>query len=579
MGTPVPTMQTPQLPTMQTPQRKIRIAISGEDVLLRLCLIALALFLVVGLLLPIYTLLSKGVQDADGNFIGLQNFIRYFNEPRVSVVFFNSLRISVVSTAITLALAGTYAFALTHSRMPGRGFFRGVALVPLLTPSLLPGIALIYLFGNQGFFRDFMFGYSLYGPIGIVIGEVFFTFPIALMIVLTSLLTIDRRLYEVAKTLRAGRVRSFFTVTLPSMKYGLSAAFFATFTKVFTDFGVPVVVGGSYPVLATDLYQKVIGGFDFQMGAVVGILLFIPAAIAFLIGHLLQRGRSAGIDGSAVIYIPEKSRGRDIACFAFCMAIAVAILGILLMAVLGSMFKLWPYNLSLSFSSYNFSAHDSSGWGAYRNSLRLASMTAIFGTALIFFGAYLLERMPGARGLRAMISFICMIPLAMPGMVLGLSYIFFFNDPANPFGGIYGTMMILVLSTVVHLYTVPHLTALTALKQLDPGLEAAGSSLKVSRFSTFGRVILPVCLPTILRIASYLFMNSMTTISALVFLYSANSKVATISVLLMNDNAMLGPAAAMSVLIVATSAGVVSLQWLLMRGLLRRTQAWRGQEA
>ncbi|WP_417586336.1 putative 2-aminoethylphosphonate ABC transporter permease subunit [Pararhodobacter oceanensis] len=563
---------------IEPPQRKIRISTSGEDLLLRLCLIALAAFLVVALLLPIYTLLSKGVQDVDGNFVGLQNFIAYFNEPRVSVVFFNSLRISVVSTAITLLLAGTYAFALTHSRMPMRGFFRAVALVPLLTPSLLPGIALIYLFGNQGFFREFMFGYSLYGPIGIVIGEVFFTFPIALMIVLTSLLTIDRRLYEVAKTLRAGRLRSFFTVTLPAMKFGLSAAFFATFTKVFTDFGVPIVVGGSYPVLATDLYQKVIGGFDFQMGAVVGILLFIPAAIAFLIGHLLQRGRGAGIDGSAVIYIPEKSRGRDLACFIFCTAIAVAILGILLMAVLGSMFRLWPYNLSLSLASYNFSEHDSSGWGAYRNSLKLAGGTALFGTALIFFGAYLLERMPGARLLRAMIGFIAMVPLAMPGMVLGLSYIFFFNDPANPLGGIYGTMMILILSTVVHLYTVPHLTALTALKQIDPGIEAAGASLKVSRFSTFWRVILPVCLPTILRIASYLFMNSMTTISALVFLYSANSKVATISVLLMNDNAMLGPAAAMSVLIVATSAGVVSLQWLLMRGLLGRTQAWRGSE-
>ncbi|MCZ7676184.1 MAG: ABC transporter permease subunit [Roseovarius sp.] len=193
--------------------------------LLRLCLIALGLFLLVGLLLPIYTLLSKGVQDADGNFVGLQNFVTYFNEPRVSVVFFNSLRISVISTAITLAIAGIYAFALTHSRMPGRGFFRAVALVPLLTPSLLPGIALIYFFGNQGFFRAALFGHSLYGPIGIVIGEVFFTFPIALMIVLTSLLTIDRRLYEVAKTLGAGRIRSFFTVTLPAMRFGLSAAF------------------------------------------------------------------------------------------------------------------------------------------------------------------------------------------------------------------------------------------------------------------------------------------------------------------------------------------------------------------
>ena len=565
-----------QATTMPEPKAGFRF---GEDLLPRLCLLGLGLFLMVGLLLPVYTLLSKGVQNESGDFVGLENFVRYFAEPGVATVFWNSLRISVVSTVLTILLAGAYAFALTHSRMPGRGFFRAVALVPLLTPSLLPGIALIYLFGNQGFFRAALFGHSLYGPIGIVIGEVFFTFPIALMIILTSLLTIDRRLYEAATALRAGSLRRFFSVTMPAMRFGLGAAFFATFTKVFTDFGVPIVVGGSYPVLATDLYQKVIGGFNFQMGAVVGILLFIPAAIAFIISHLLQRGQADGISGRAVIYVPARHTTRDLACLAFCSIVALAILGVLVMAALGSLFRLWPYDLSLSLASYRFSEYEPSGWGAYANSLRLACAVAVFGTAIVFFGAYLLDRVKGAAWLRGVIGFCCMAPLALPGMVLGLSYIFFFNSPSNPFGAIYGTLAILVLSTIVHLYTVPHLTALTALKQLDGGLEAVGASLKVSRFTTFWKVIVPVCLPTILRIASYFFMNSMTTISALVFLYSANTKVATVSVVLLNDNAMLGPAAAMSILIVGTSATVVGLQWLLMRGFLRRTQAWRGSEA
>jgi iron(III) transport system permease protein len=565
-----------QATTMPEPKAGFRF---GEDLLPRLCLLGLGLFLMVGLLLPVYTLLSKGVQNESGNFVGLENFVRYFEEPGVATVFWNSLRISVVSTVLTILIAGGYAFALTHSRMPGRGFFRAVALVPLLTPSLLPGIALIYLFGNQGFFRAALFGHSLYGPIGIVIGEVFFTFPIALMIILTSLLTIDRRLYEAATALRAGSLRRFFSVTMPAMRFGLGAAFFATFTKVFTDFGVPIVVGGSYPVLATDLYQKVIGGFDFQMGAVVGILLFIPAAVAFIISHLLQRGQADGISGRAVIYVPARHTTRDLACLAFCSIVALAILGVLVMAAFGSLFRLWPYDLSLSLASYRFSEYEPSGWGAYSNSLRLAGAVAVFGTAIVFFGAYLLDRVKGAAWLRGVIGFCCMAPLALPGMVLGLSYIFFFNSPSNPLGAIYGTLAILVLSTIIHLYTVPHLTALTALKQLDGGLEAVGASLKVSRFTTFWKVIVPVCLPTILRIASYFFMNAMTTISALVFLYSANTKVATVSVVLLNDNAMLGPAAAMSILIVGTSATVVGLQWLFMRGFLRRTQAWRGSES
>jgi len=545
---------------------------------LAVLLLALGLFFVIGLVLPVWTLLSKGLQDAQGNFVGLANFRAYFSEPQVSRVFFNSLKIALGSTVLTLVLAGIYAFALTHSRMPGRAFFRAVALVPLLTPSLLPGIALIYLFGTQGFFRDLLMGHRLYGPIGIVIGEVFFTFPIALMIILTSLLTIDRRLYESAEALGAGRLRRFATVTLPAMRYGLSAAFFAVFTIVFTDFGVPVVVGGNYPVLATDLYQKVIGGFDFQMGAVVGVLLFIPAAIAFLGGQLLQRGRNAGLDGRTVVYVPHPSAGRDLACLAFSALVAVAILGMLVMAGLGSLFRYWPYDLSLSLRSYNFAEFEPAGWGAYRNSLKLAFGVAGFGTAIIFLGAWLLERVPAIPWLRRTINLMCMAPLALPGMVLGLSYIFFFNNPANPLEGIYGTMTILVLSTIVHLYTVPHLTALTALKQIDPGLEAVGASMKVPQLATFARVILPVSLPTVLRIASYLFMNAMTTISALVFLYSANTKVLTVSIVLLNDNAMLGPAAAMSVMVVATSGAVVGLQWLLMRGLLRRSQGWRGSE-
>jgi iron(III) transport system permease protein len=563
--------------SMQT--QRVRIKMSGEGVILRLCLIGLALFLIVGLLLPSYTLLSKAMLDGDGNFVGLDNFAKYFSRPGVSVVFWNSFRISLIATTLTLAITCVYAFALTQSRMPGRAFFRAMALVPLLTPSLLPGIALIYLFGNQGFFRGALMGHSLYGPIGIVMGEVFFTFPIAVMIVSTSLLTIDKRLHEASLALKAGPVRGFFTVTLPAMRFGLASAFFATFTKVFTDFGVPIVVGGSYPVLATDLYQKVVGGFDFQTGAVVGILLFIPAALAFLASQLLHRRKADGIGGQTVVYMPAKNPVRDIACFIFCSLIVIAILGILVTAALGSLFKLWPYDLTLSFASYSFADYEPSGWGAYRNSLRLSAAVAIVGTALVFFGAYLLERVPGVGWLRAIINFLCMVPLAMPGMVLGLSYIFFFNSPSNPMGAIYGTMSILVLSTVVHLYTVPHLTALTALKNLDSNLEAVGNSLKTSRLTTFWKVIVPVCLPTILRIASYLFMNSMTTISALVFLYSADTKVATISVILLNENALLGPAAAMSVLIVATSATVVGLQWLLMRGLIHRTQAWRGSES
>jgi len=168
-----------------------------------------------------------------------------------------------------------------------------------------------------------------------------------------------------------------------------------------------------------------------------------------------------------------------------------------------------------------------------------------------------------------------MLPLAVPGLVLGLSYIFFFIEPANPLHVIYGTLAILVVNSLAHFYTVGHLTATTALKQLDPEFEAVSASLKVPIARTFWRVTVPVCLPAILDIAVYLFVNAMTTVSAVIFLYGADTKLASVAVVAMDEAGRTASAAGMAMLIVATSAGVKLLQVLISRVVLARTQAWR----
>lgn len=168
-----------------------------------------------------------------------------------------------------------------------------------------------------------------------------------------------------------------------------------------------------------------------------------------------------------------------------------------------------------------------------------------------------------------------MIPMAVPGMVLGLAYIFFFNHPDNPLGFIYGTMPILVIVTIAHFYTVSHLTSMTALKQMDPEFETVSASLKVPFFRTFLKVTVPVCLPAILDISIYLFVNAMTTVSAVIFLYSTDTSLASIAALNMDDAGDVAPAAAMCMVIVATSATVRLIHALLSRGLQLKTQAWR----
>src|ERR671916_2580316 len=249
----------------------------------------LAIFLLVAIALPLWALLSKSFQSGDGSFVGLANYRTYFTTPTLVMSVFNSVWVASLTTAIVIPLAFVYAYALTRSRMPLKGFFYALALLPVFAPSLLSAISLIYIFGNQGLLRNALFGHSIYGPIGIVLAEVFYTFPHALLVLVTALALADGRLYEVAAALGTAPRRVFWTVTLPGARYGLISATFVVFTLVITDFGIPKVIGGQFSVLATDAYKQVIGQQDFSMGAVVGMILLVPAVLAFAVDRLVQR--------------------------------------------------------------------------------------------------------------------------------------------------------------------------------------------------------------------------------------------------------------------------------------------------
>lgn len=555
---------------------RVRPRLGRDEWLMGGGLLVLALYLAVTLLLPLALMLAKSLEDREGAFVGLANFAHYFANPALSGAIGNSLWVSALATLIVIVLAFGYAYALTRSCIPFKSFFRLVAMVPLLAPSLLSAIALIYLFGNQGGLKDWLFGASIYGPIGIVIGSVFWTFPHALIILMTALSTADARLYEASESLGASAWRTFMIVTLPSARYGLISAVFVTFTLIITDFGVPKVIGGQFNMLATDIYKQVVGQQNFQMGAVVSLILLLPALLAFFVERWAQRRQTSALSSRAVLYQPKPRPARDLALLGLVSVVVVLILGILGMAAFASLAKLWPYNLSLTLSHYDFSTADGGSWASYVNSTRMAFYTAVFGSIVVFTGAYLVEKTWVAKPLRTATHLLALIPMAVPGMVLGLAYIFFFNAPGNPLNFLYGGMTILVLATIAHFYTVSHLTALTALKQLDPEFESVSASLKTPFYRTAWRVTTPMCLPAILDIAIYFFVNAMTTVSAVVFLYSPNTTLASVAVLNMDDAGDTAAAAAMAMLIVVTAGLVRLLHAGLSRWLHQRTQAWRG---
>jgi iron(III) transport system permease protein len=434
---------------------------------------------------------------------------------------------------------------------------------------------LIYLFGNQGMLRGLMAGGSIYGPWGIIGAQIFYCFPAAAIIISVALSTADRRLYEAAEALKASRLRIFLTVTLPGAMYGLVSASVVVFTLVVTDFGIPKVIGGQFNVLATDVYKQVVGRQDLNMGAVVGLVLLIPAVLAFVLDRWAHNKRSATLTGRAVAYRPKPRRGRDIPAFLFCLSVAMALLGIVAVSVWGSFIRFWPYNLALTLDNYDFTRFDTAGWQAVWLSVKLSLITAFVGTALIFIIAYSLERGPTRSLLAAPLRFLATIPLAVPGLVLGLAFIIFFNHPANPLGIIYGTLTILVLNSIIHFYTVGHLTAVTAIRQLDPEFEAVSASLHVPIWQTFGRVTLPICLPAILEILVFLFVSAMTTVSAVIFLYGPDTKPASVSVVHMDEAGQASAAAAMACVILAISL-TAKLTELTVGGLFARfTSAWR----
>lgn len=512
-------------------------------------------FLGLFLVLPLFSLVEQSIFE-NGAFTGLASLRRFFATPGLSAAFGHTVLIGVTVTAVTLILAFTLAYAMTHTRFKGLALCRGAALLPLFVPSLFPALGLIYLFGAQGLVTMLVGDIPLYGPLGIVLGSVIYTLPHALLPLVAALRDIDADLYLAARTLGAGPWRRFCTVTLPGARYGVVSSAIVIFVLTITDFGVPKVLGGEYAMLATEIFKQVVGLQDFAMGATVSLVLLLPCVPAFIIDgwarkkqRFQQRGRP---------YIPAPSTRRDAAFTLLGWAVPALPLVVVAMVVWGSFIAFWPYELSLTLANYGF---ESSVYGAapFAASLYFAAATAVIGVVLVFSGAYLVERTRQLPFMAGAYRVLAILPLAVPGTVLGLAYILAFNTPDSPLRAVYGTIPFLACNCVIHFYTVCHFTASGGLARLDPNYETAGATLGVSRIRTVFRVVIPMQKESIADVAFYLFVNALTTISAVVFLYSPGNLPASVAVLQMIDSGAIAEASAMGTLILGAALGA---RWL-----------------
>ena len=539
----------------------------------QLCVLsALLLVFTIVLIFPLFSLFSKAFLSKSGEFIGFDNYVEYFRTPALSASIVNTIDISLWSTLFSAVFGFLYAYALTRTCIKGKTFFKYAAMIPIFIPTIVHALGLVYMFGRQGIFtRAGLFTYELYGRLGIIISEIIYTFPQAFLMFFVALEFADGRLYEAADSMGVSPLKKLLRITIPEIKYTVISVLFVCFTLAFTDFGAPKVIGGSFNVLATDIYKQVAGQFNFNMGAVVGTLLLIPAVISFIADRLASSKNAVTINAKATNLVIKKSSGRDAFFFGFCSIIAMFLLILIAALFLGGLSENYPYNLSFTLKNFLFN-RSAGGMDSYFNSLTMALLTAAFGTMFVFIYAYMVEKTNSYGLLRKYGKLLSVIPLALPGLVIGISFIFFFNNESNPLNFIYGTVAILVVSNILHYFSVPFFTVSGCLKKLDKEFESAGDSMNIPRWKTFLRVSVPLSLPAILEIFMYLFVNAMVTVSAVVFLYGAKFKIASIAITHMEEAGNFGQAAAMSLLILLINVLVRILYEVAIKIIKHKTK-------
>ena len=520
--------------------------------------IFIAVLLFFFMLFPLSKILQlsffKGGELGIANFT-LENFHKYFTTNYTLNALWHSLYVSIATTAIVTVIIFFFAYAMARTTIAGKTFFRNIIMMPLIAPSIVQALALIYLFGRNGLITAHLLGtdWNIYGPVGIIVSEVLYCLPHAFVILFTTLSAVDIRLDEAAESLGATPFKVFTRITLPSAKYGIFSAAALTFNLTITDFGNPVVIGGNYNVLATEIYAQVTNLYRFDLGATISIILLVPSLMAFMLNYYVSRKTFSMISGAAKPVIPPSRPLKKTIFTSYCSFVSLSIIVIFATVVLGSFVKVWPYDWTLTFEHYHFPSI--AGYSALWTSVWVSLIVGITGSFITLVAGYTMEtRKPFFKQFIYLLS---VMPAAIPGLVMGLGYILAFNKPYYFF---FGTPWIIVINIVICNFTLGILSSISNLRNIDSSIEEASISLGGDTLRTFFKIIFPLSRIAFFQNFIYFFMRSMTTISAVIFLVSATVHLAAIEIIMLDNDGWTASANAMStciIVIVLISLGIL----------------------
>lgn len=475
------------------------------------------------LVYPAVRLLCKSFWGQEG--ITVQFYMSVLTEKGFLNALGNSFLAAGTSALVTTAIAFFMAYTLHHTNAPKlvKAFIRGTAFLPMLLPTLTYGFAMIYSFGKQGLITRLAGRqlFEIYGFNGLLLGYVIYTLPVSFMLLDNTMGYIDKKFMVVSRVMGDGPLSTFRMTVLSPLLGTLAASFIQSFFLSFTDFGIPASVGGKYEVIASVLYSRMLGSIpDFNRGSVIAVMMLIPSAVSILILHILEK-YNMRYNKISVMEIP-KNTGRDLVCTSVCLVFCTGVLSVFAVIFLIPFVGDWPYNLQFSLEHFQAVFADANLLGVYQNSLYVAVLTALFGTLLAYGAALVTARSTVSGTFKQMIEAIALVTNTIPGMVLGLAFLFCFSGT-----GLMGTFVILILCNIIHFFSTPYLMMKNSLGKMNASWETTAMLMGDNWVKTIFRVVTPNAMSTILEVFSYYFVNAMVTVSAVIFIAGARTMVLT----------------------------------------------------
>ncbi len=522
------------------------------------------------LAVPVIRLLMESFMAEAG--VSVRNYAQVLTERGFAAALANSVKVSVSSALIATALAFFLAYTIQYTRVPGKfkSLIRLVAVLPMLLPTLTYGFAIIYSFGKQGLLTK-LFGrqfFEIYGFGGLLFGYVIYTLPVSFLLILNTMGYIDKKFSVVSRIMGDSPFKNFLQTVVRPLLGTLAASMVQCFFLCFTDYGIPASVGGEYDVVATVLYNEMLGSVpNFNRGAVVAMMMLIPSVISIALLHYLERYNIRYTKISAVDL--RKNRVRDGIFMAGSAMILLMLISVFAVIFVVPLVREWPYQTSFTMEHVIDTLTDSSLFGVYQNSLFVAVCTAAAGL-LITYGAALATARSGLKGrLKAVIDSIALVTNTIPGMVIGIAFMFIFSGTP-----LQNTFLLIIICNVVHFFSTPYLMMKNSLSKLNSSWEATAALMGDSWIKTIVRIITPNMVSTLLEVFGYYFVNAMVTVSAVIFIAGARTMVITTKMKELQYYTKFNEVFVLSLLILATNLAVKGILAVLMRsGKIGRQQA------